>query len=109
VYLIAALIAVTPLIRSEWDISNVLREAIYTLPSGREKDRLTQSHLPREWRTIVATSSNVPFADILTQGHVPFDASMGVRYIDDHYSLSFEMTSPNNSQDSPLKRVSRRD
>jgi putative DNA primase/helicase len=60
----------------------ILREAIYALPSGREKDRLTQSHPPREWRTIVATSSNVSFIDILTQGHVPVDASMGVRYIE---------------------------
>jgi len=60
----------------------ILREAIYTLPSGREKDRLTQSHLPRAWRAIVATSSNVSFADILTQGHVPVDASMSVRFIE---------------------------
>jgi Domain of unknown function (DUF927) len=59
-----------------------LRDAIYDLPSGRQKDRLTQNHAPREWRTIVATSSNVSFADILTQGRVPLDASMGVRYIE---------------------------
>ena len=62
--------------------AEILREAIYDLPSGRQKDRLTQNHPPREWRTIVATSSNVSYIDILTQGHVPIDASMGVRYIE---------------------------
>jgi len=59
-----------------------LRDAIYDLPSGKQKDRLIQNHAPRQWRTIVATSSNVSFADILTQGRVPLDASMGVRYIE---------------------------
>jgi hypothetical protein len=62
--------------------AEILRQAIYDLPSGRQKDRLTQNHPPREWRTIVATSSNVSYIDILTQGHVPIDASMGVRYIE---------------------------
>ena len=60
----------------------LLDYAAFNLPSGREKDRMTQIHAPREWRTIALTSSNRTLADVLERGGMQWDPSHGVRFIE---------------------------
>lgn len=62
--------------------ASTLKESLYFLTSGIEKDRYARSEQLASFRVIVATSDNLSLRQNLAEGGVTHDGSMDVRFIE---------------------------